>query len=176
MPAKMEGNDPSPMSSSMEPGQVSNAPTNEAAIEFALTYLKLLGARLERPRPGVIRTELDRDQVCELEDRPLGTWYTMQSIPDLTTLYLGLHDHHAVPSDFDSPSSVENIGLHGHRLRQMLASTWRIGHVSRLRVVPRQTTERQLYRPIALFGFEVGRFCNQRMTWPHPVAVDLVDG
>lgn len=146
----------------------------DATTEFALAYLKALGARVEHPEPGIIRAELSRDQVCELENRPLGTWYTMQSIPDWTTLYLGIQDP-TQPVDRQD-DRIEHIGLHALRLRQMLASAWRIGHLSRLRIVPRHTEKSEFYRPIALFGFEIGRCCSLRVTRSCPMAVDLVDG
>lgn len=162
------------MSRSMEFGRNPSALDHEAPIEFALMYLQAIGARLEQPYPGIIRTELNRDQVCELENRPMGTWYTMQSVPELTTLYLGIQE---LDTDGGSqPESLEHIGLHAHRLRQMLTSAWRIGQVSRLRVTPQSAAVRDIYRPFALFGFEVGRCCSQRVTSPYTVAVDLVDG
>lgn len=148
---------------------------SNATIEFALAYLQALGARIERAAPGIIRAELNRDQVCELENRPPGTWYTMQSVPDWTTIYLGIQS--PTVSNTQQDDRVEHIGFHALRLRQMLASAWRIGHVSRLRVVPRNNKEEnERYRPIVVFGFEIGRCCSLRATQPYAIAVDLVDG
>lgn len=148
--------------------------STQSHAEFVLAYLQALGARIEQPESGIIRAELSREQVCELEERPLGTWYTMQSVPDWTTFYFCIHD----PNEDGSPEDerVEHIGFHSFRLRQMIASAWRVGHLSRLRIVPNAHDDRVIYRPIALFGFEIGRCCSLRTTRPYPIAVDMVDG
>lgn len=157
-----------------------NVPCDADAFAFAGSYLQALGSRLERIDAAILRAELRRDQYCELTQQPVQTWYTAQTVPEITTLYLTVSDEGGTPptalaADPAMQESLESVGLGSLRLQQMLESSRRIGRVSRLRVVPPPGTA-SIYRPLALFGLRVAFRCSTLHCLPLPVAVDLVDG
>lgn len=141
----------------------------EHTPEFAERYLRALGARVEAKSPSLLRSELDRDQLCELENRPKGTWYTANNLPDISTLYLWT-DPHAAPED----ERAEMLTPGSWRLELIRQSVQRIGAVTRLRVVPKG--EGRMYVPFLIFGFEVARRCLDMSCRLLPVGVNLVTG
>lgn len=144
--------------------------TSPSGNEFVLEYLQALGVRIEPRGASLVRVEMNREQLCELENRPANTWYAMSSIPELTTLYLTLDQQ---PTDEER---AETAAPGSWRFDQMRGSARRIGAVTRLRVIPKREDEGLLYRPILIFGFEVLFCCSRQKSSLLPVAVDMVTG
>lgn len=141
----------------------------EPSQRFVVDYLTALGSRIEHREDNLIRAELTREQLCELEDRPANTWWVANSVPELNTLYLAFDESGEV-------SQSELAGSGSWRFLQMTESARRIGRMSRLRLVPRRDEGPLPFRPFLLFQFEVDFLCSRKWTKSVPVAVDLCEG
>lgn len=155
----------------LDPNLFADPAPEHLAAEFLPRYFAALGARTEWSAPGVLRAELTRDQLCELEQRPRPTWYTAHYLPEISTLYLNMKEPPSPAADDRCES-----GLPGSRRFELArASVRRIGPVTRLCVVPRRG-EPEMYRPFWVLGFEAALVCSLRRSRLIPVAVDLVTG
>lgn len=152
------------------PFMTDNMFNNVTADEFAQHYLQALGAKVEQHSAHLVRAELTRDQLCTLENRPSNTWFIMNNMPELTTLYLT-----SQPEEIRDETHWESVQAGSWRFRQMCESAWRIGHMTRVRVTPKTQTA-QMYRPFIIFGFEMAFICTQRRTSFVPIAIDLTTG
>lgn len=139
--------------------------------EFVLGYLKALGARFEWTGPHMLRCELTRDQIRELENRPAPTWYTANHLPELSTLYLWLTDE--LPKGHENAERATNGSWRADLMRR---SVERIGSVTRLRMTPRHPASSITYVPVLCLGFQVAFCCAQRNIRLLPVAVNMVTG
>lgn len=155
----------------LEPSDIAPNPTTRDCEDLLLRYFAALGARTEWSGPKLLRAELSRDQLCELENRPKGTWYVANHLPEISTLYLRLREGTGEAED-----ERAECGYPGSwRFELVRQSIRRIGSVTRLRIVP-STTDATTYRPLLVLGFEVAYRCSKRRVTLLPVAVDLVSG
>lgn len=139
--------------------------------DFVFGYLSALGASAQWMDDSLLRAELTRDQLCELEGRPVRTWYAQQNLPELVSLYLWLNSSQPCPDERAEAGVTDSW-----RFEQMRRSVSRIGSVTRLRMVPRREQDSTLYTPVICFGFEVALRCCRRIIRPVAVAVDLRTG
>lgn len=138
---------------------------------FVAGYLSALGAATQWIDESLLRAELTRDQLCELEGRPVRTWYAQHSLPELATLYLWLDGASQAPDP-----RAESGARDTFRFELMRRSARRIGAVTRLRMVPRHEGDEIRYVPVIVFGFEVALCCLRRTRKAVAVAVDLRSG
>jgi hypothetical protein len=139
--------------------------------EYARKFFSVLGAKPEKPSKGILRVELTRQQLCEVENRPWNSWYVSSALPELSTFYFTF-DEAITKIDLQT----ELLAAHSHRLHQLIDTAMRIGRVSRLRVIPSQEKEGLVYKPMMVLGYRINLISTMCWSLFLPVAVDMITG